>query len=61
MNVYQGLKGYPIIGKYGKLSWIKKIQRFQELPVNTMNYRGNGLNIFQFHNQVVKFMDSLVQ
>ena len=33
MNVYQGLKGYPIVGKYGKLSWINRIQRIQELPI----------------------------
>ena len=25
MNVYQGLKGYPVVGKYGKCSRIKQI------------------------------------
>ena len=39
MNVYQGLKGYPIVGKYGKLSWINRIQRFQEHPIKITRYK----------------------
>ena len=41
---------------YKRLYW-----NTNEEKSHIINYRGNELNIFQFHYQAVKFMDLLVQ